>query len=136
MIKKFQQWIWEHFKNYFITLFLFVISLWLFVSAKVTIRKISCEELIETMKISSTVLISMLGYSVSIYVFLNNTLQTRRHKNEIEREIIDLFQDRKKKDLSIRIVFSVVSIIVELTFILFRDSFGELLKDKNYFIVH
>lgn len=134
MIKKFQQWIWKHFKNYFITLFLFVISLWLFVSAKVTIRKISCEELIETMKISSTVLISMLGYSVSIYVFLNNTLQTRRHKNEIEREIIDLFQDRKKKDLSIRIVFSVVSIIVELTFILFRDSFGELLKDKNYFI--
>lgn len=60
-------------------------------------KGIKYNNVIETFKISVTVLISMLGFSVSIYVFLNNTFQDRRNNNVIEKGVIDLFQKKKEK---------------------------------------
>lgn len=74
---------------------------------------ITYEDIAETVKISVTVLISMLGFSVSIYIFLNNTLQNRRNSNELEKEVIDLFQAQRRKALLISITFSAFAITAE-----------------------
>lgn len=80
------------------------------------------KNIIETLKISVTVLISMLGFSVSIYVFLNNTFQNRRNNNVYEKEIIDLFQKKKTKALKNSVIFSIIVIITECIVILFNSS--------------
>lgn len=87
-------------------IFILAIRLW-------GLHQIEYEDIIETIKISVTVLISMLGFSVSIYVFLNNTFQSRRNSNELEKEVIDLFQSQKRKALLISITFSALAITAE-----------------------
>lgn len=87
-------------------IFVLAIRLW-------RLNQIKYNDIIETIKISVTVLISMLGFSVSIYVFLNNTLQNRRNSNELEKEVIDLFQTQKRKRLLISISFSALAVTSE-----------------------
>lgn len=87
-------------------IFVLAIRLW-------RLNQIKYNDIIETIKISVTVLISMLGFSVSIYVFLNNTLQNRRNSNELEKEVIDLFQTQKRKRLLISIFFSALAVTAE-----------------------
>ncbi len=93
--KKCAIWAKEFFcKNFFsvivgLALIVLLVMIW-------KLHEIQYKDIVETVKISVTVLISMLGFSVSIYVFLNNTFQSRRLSNELEKEIIDLFQSQKK----------------------------------------
>lgn len=77
------------------------------------LQKIEYRDIVETVKISVTVLISMLGFSVSIYVFLNNTFQNRRISNELEKEIIDSFQKEKRNSLNVRLIYVAVAISSE-----------------------
>lgn len=81
-------------------------------------NSIKYSDAVEALKISVTVLVSMLGFSVSIYVFLNNTFQNRRSTNTIEKGVIEKFQQKKREDLGKSIIFSVTSIIVECLLIL------------------
>lgn len=98
-------------------------------------------DVIETVKISATVLISMVGFSVSIYVFLNNTLQSRRNNNELEKEIIDLFQAQKRKALLISITFSALAITAECLVVAFAEPVKNFLLatppqvDKIFYLV-
>lgn len=95
------------------------------------LQEISYENIVETVKISVTVLISMLGFSVSIYVFLNNTFQSRRNSNELEKEVIDSFQSQKRKDLGISIVFSAMAISGECAVVAFKDQIIDLTSNAN-----
>lgn len=95
-------------------------------------KGIKYNNVIETFKISVTVLISMLGFSVSIYVFLNNTFQDRRNNNVIEKGVIDLFQKKKRKALGIRIIFSVITIVAECLAICWGENISSLLSAKPY----
>lgn len=79
-------------------------------------------DILETIKISVTLLISMLGFSVSIYVFLNNTFQSRRISNELEQEVIDQFQEKARKKLGTNIGFSVIAITVECLLVFFQNG--------------
>lgn len=90
------------------------------------------KDLVETIKISVTVLISMLGFSVSIYVFLNNSFQSRRSANATEKQIIDKFQKEKRKSLGIRITFAVIAIICECAVVTLTNSIN--LSTKIYSI--
>ena len=90
-----------------------VICILVVFTKSVSLGRPDYEDVLETMKLSVTVLISMLGFSVSIYVFLNNTFQTRRINNAYEKEVIDRFQMNKKKSLGVRIFFSVIVILME-----------------------
>lgn len=103
---------WEKLKNncfsVIIGIAIFTLALKLWNQGGITYKDIA-----ETVKISVTVLISMLGFSVSIYVFLNNTLQHRRSSNELEKEVIDLFQEQRRKALLISITFSALAITAE-----------------------
>lgn len=85
------------------------------------LHKIQYEDIVESVKISVTVLISMLGFSVSIYVFLNNTFQSRRVSNELEKEIIDLFQTQKKNSLGISIIYAAMAISSECAVVAFEQ---------------
>ncbi|MDD6628184.1 MAG: pentapeptide repeat-containing protein [Lachnospiraceae bacterium] len=96
------------------------------------IDKINFKNIISIIKISVTVLISMLGFSVSIYVFLNNTLQNRRGSNELEREVIEDFQNSKKKSLCASILFSCIAITAEVIIVLFKDFLVTLLENSEY----
>ena len=115
---KFAKKVWAFLKNnYFsvivgITIFVLAIRLW-------NLHEIVYNDVIETVKISVTVLISMLGFSVSIYVFLNNTFQSRRSSNELEKEVIDLFQAQKRGSLLIGITFSALAITAECAVVAF-----------------
>lgn len=88
-------------------------------------------DLVEVVKISVTVLISMLGFSVSIYVFLNNTFQSRRNSNELEKEIIEKFQTQKRYSLGISIIFSVIAITGECTAVAFGESIDSHLQNMQ-----
>lgn len=102
--------------------FILMISVIILFSEFVKDIELKYTNVLETFKISVTVLISMLGFSVSIYVFLNNTFQARRNNNAIEKGMIDLFQQKKRKDLGIRIIFSTTVIIAECAAIFFKSS--------------
>lgn len=106
------------------------------------LHKIQYEDIVETVKISMSVLISMLGFSVSIYVFLNNTFQSRRVSNELEKEIIDSFQTLKKKSLGTSIIYASMAITCECSVFAFKLPVKELLEKTEsqldqliYFIV-
>lgn len=86
-------------------------------------------DIVEVVKISVTVLISMLGFSVTIYVFLNNTFQSRRSSNELEKEIIEKFQAQKRTSLGISIIFSVMAITGECTLVAFGQSINSFLQN-------
>lgn len=75
--------------------------------------QISYLNVVEALKVSVTVLVSMLGFCVSIYVFLNNTFQSRRSANTIEKNIIEKFQQRKRIQLGRSIIFSVSAVFIE-----------------------
>lgn len=95
------------------------------------LQKIRYEDIVETVKVSVTVLISMLGFSVSIYVFLNNTFQSRRNSNELEKEVIEKFQAQKRNSLGISIIFSAAAITGECVIVVFQrsvDSFFQNIK--------
>lgn len=100
-------------------------------TTKCGLHKIDFDDIIDIVKISVTVLISMLGFSVSIYVFLNNTLQNRRRSNELEEEVIEDFQNNKKKILGTSIVFSVVAITAECLIVAFEYPVNEFLKTNQ-----
>lgn len=93
--------------------------------------KILLNNLFDTIKVSISVLISMLGFSVSIYVFLNNSFQSRRIVNTIEKQIIDKFQSEKAKSLRSAVVFAVVAIICECVIMVSHDY----LVGKMFFII-
>ena len=92
--------------------------------------EIEYSDIIETVKISVTALISMLGFSVSIYIFLNNTFQSRRSSNELEKEVIDLFQTQKRKALLISIGFSTLAITAECVTVAFAKPVKKFLLSK------
>lgn len=80
------------------------------------------EEIKDVIKTSISVLITMLGFSVSAYVFLNNTFQNKRGANTIEREVIESFQNEKRKSLSTSVIFSVAAIFVECWILAWSNS--------------
>lgn len=92
------------------------------------------ECLVETVKTAVTVLVSMLGFSVSSYVFLNNSFQSRRGLNTIERQIIDEFQNKKLKSLGKTIIFAVAAIVSECLIIALTDNITHI-KEKECLIV-
>lgn len=100
------------------------------------IYKIQYDAIVETVKISVTVLISMLGFSVSSYVFLNNTFQSRRVSNELEKEIIDLFQTRKKNSLGVSIIYAAVAISFECIVVIFGEHMEVFLKNTHSRLIY
>lgn len=88
---------------------------------------------VDTLKVSVTVLISMMGFSVSIYVFLNTTLQNRRNTSPIEKEIILLFQQRRKKRLGISIVYTICIVFIEITIILYKAQLKDWVNTIHMF---
>ncbi len=103
-------------RDFFLENLLSMVIILLLISLCVLIwkfRMANYKDIVEAVKISVTVLISMLGFSVSIYVFLNNTFQNRRGSNELEKEIIDSFQIQKRKALGVSVVYSMVAISAE-----------------------
>lgn len=96
----------------------------------------SYKDVIEAVKVSVTIMISMMGFSVSIYVFLNNTLQGRKSNNAIEKEVIVLFQKKKQKELGKRLIFSIIVVFFQSFIIIFQTSIGTwwlrqtILKEK------
>lgn len=77
------------------------------------LEALTYEDVIDALKTSVTVMISMIGFSVSIYVFLNTTLQSRQNKNIIEKEIILLFKNNKKKELGKVLICSIFIVFAE-----------------------
>ncbi|GFO86201.1 pentapeptide repeat-containing protein [Anaerostipes butyraticus] len=125
-IRKLKEKIWKWIKNnlciiFIVILFLILIKNFYELNYYSSYEKIY-DGFIETIKVSVTILISMLGFSVSIYVFLNNTFQNRRNSNQFEREVIDLFQNRKRNKLMISVFFSAIAITVECIIIIFQSS--------------
>lgn len=115
-----------------LTFFILMKKLW-------DLHEIKFDDVVETVKISVTVLITMLGFSVSIYVFLNNTFQSRRISNELEKEVIDDFQKKKRKSLSSSIVFAVMAILAECMVAAFKQpviSFFDNKKSQSSHIVY
>lgn len=92
------------------------------------LHQIKYNDIIETVKVSVTVLISMLGFSVSIYVFLNNTFQSRRNSNELEKEVIDFFQAQKRRSLLVSIIFSALAITAECAVLAFTEPITTFLS--------
>ncbi len=75
------------------------------------------EDVTEALKVSVTVMISMMGFSVTIYVFLNTALQGRKSQNSIEKEIVILFQKNKQKELGKRLIFSIIVVFIQSSII-------------------
>lgn len=75
------------------------------------------KDITEALKVSVTIMISMMGFSVSIYVFLNTTLQGRKSLNSIEKEVVILFQKKKQKELGKRLIFSIIVVFFECSII-------------------
>lgn len=130
----------EHLKNFFEKISSFfkknftsalVVFVLIIFAIKWGIHKIVFKDIIDIVKISVTVLISMLGFSVSIYVFLNNTLQNRRNSNELEEEVIEDFQNNKKKSLGASIVFSTVAITAECAIVVFEEPLTVFLSKSQ-----
>ena len=94
------------------------------------------KDVVEALKVSVTVMISMMGFSVSIYVFLNTTLQGRKSQNSIEREVVILFQKKKQKELGKRLVFSIIVVFIQSSIIALQTvidrwwSYQTILKEK------
>ena len=63
---------------------------------------------------ATTVLISMIGFSVSAYVFLNNTLQRKSIDNPIEIETIGAFLKKKRNSLCSLMIWSVSLVVVTI----------------------
>lgn len=89
------------------------------------------EDIIDAFRTSVTILVSMLGFSVSIYVFLNTTLQGRRSRNVVEKEIIIKFQKKKQKELCKRLIFSVFVVLSQSLIIVFKTSVIDWCKNQK-----
>lgn len=122
---------WNLYKNFVCkNIFSVVVAVILLVAGFVLwgLEELEFKHVLETIKITVTVLISMLGFSVSSYVFLNNTFQTRRTKNELEKQIIDLFQSKKRTALGVSIIYTSIAITAECFVLIFQ---GELEKSET-----
>ena len=80
------------------------------------------DNVIDSFKSSITILISMFGYSVSIYVFLMNVLSNRAEQSVAEKEVISEFREIKKNELVRRLVFTILVILFESVLILFKTA--------------
>lgn len=89
------------------------------------------KDIIDAFRTSVTILVSMLGFSVSIYVFLNTTLQGRRNGNKVEKEIIIKFQKKKQKELCKRLIFSVFVVLSQSLVIVFKTSVINWCKNQK-----
>lgn len=130
-VQKYLKQCWEYFKkNYFsVIVVLALVMLLIMIIDNRDIQKIKGDDITETVKISVSVLISMLGFSVSIYVFLNNTFQNRKNGNELEMQIIDLFQKEKKRALGISIIYSFAAILTECLILINKEFVLDFVRD-------
>lgn len=120
--------------NIFSFILVICVTIMFFKSYKlVDISELKLDDVLDSFKISVTVLISMLGFSVSIYVFLNNTFQNRRNNNTIEKEMIDSFQQKKRKSLGISVIFSITVIVAECMIIFFKTPMKEWILKKSFY---
>lgn len=63
---------------------------------------------------ATTVTISMIGFSISTYIFLNNTLQRKSAENITEVETIDEFLRQKRRSLCSLVIWSACLVIIEI----------------------
>lgn len=121
-IEKATHFLWKHKCN--VLLILGTLAVFIFVLLKGG-WKITVEDSLDIVKTAVTVLISMLGFSVSSYVFLNNSFQNRRIVNATEKQIIDKFQNEKRKSLGMTVIFAVIAIISECMIFVFKGTLEE-----------
>lgn len=114
--KKMALWIWDN-KYATVIILCCLISIPLFF----VFQNTKVGNIKEVLKTSVTILVSLMSFSVTSYVFLNNTLQNRRTKNSIEKDTIDSFQTQKRETLKKYIIFVVCCIVTE-GFLLNFDS--------------
>ena len=70
--------------------------------------------IIEVLSKATTVTISMIGFSISTYVFLNNTLQRKLVENSTETETIREFLKKKRTSLCSLVIWSICLVIIEI----------------------
>lgn len=63
---------------------------------------------------AATVTMSMIGFSISTYIFLNNTLQRKSVDNITEVETINEFLKQKRRSLCTLVIYSACLVIVEI----------------------
>lgn len=75
---------------------------------------------------ATTVLISMIGFSVSAYVFLNNTLQRKSIDNPIEIETIGAFLKKKRISLCSLMIWSISLVVVTIFIMAIISKDGQI----------
>ncbi len=103
-------------QNYFLALIM-VVCIGMFVLKVWKPSLWTYKDVIEALKVSVTTMVSMIGFSVTIYVFLNTTLQGRKSQNSTEKEVVILFQKKKQKELGKRLIFSIIVVFVQCSII-------------------
>lgn len=63
---------------------------------------------------ATTVTISMIGFSISTYIFLNNTLQRKSTENITEVETINEFLRQKRRSLCSLVIYSACLVVIEI----------------------
>lgn len=68
----------------------------------------------EALSKATTVTISMIGFSISTYIFLNNTLQRKSAENITEVETINEFLKQKRRSLCSLVIWSACLVVIEI----------------------
>jgi uncharacterized protein YjbI with pentapeptide repeats len=103
-----------------------MLAIWLLCSH---LDKTTNKSLMIALKSAVATSISMVGFSISAYVFLNNILQRKIVDNVAETETINKFLHSKRKKLSSLIIRTAGIVIIEIAFLCFNLWETDLIPD-------
>ena len=75
---------------------------------------------------ATTVTISMVGFSISTYIFLNNTLQRKASENITEVETIGTFLKRKRQNLCSLVIWTACLVIIEIILLCIGEQLSNI----------
>ena len=105
----------EFFKTYFIAIVIMVgVIIFGYIALKMLLPIEKYFYISDALEKATTVLISMIGFSISAYVFLNNTLQRKSVENPIEVETIREFLKKKRNSLCSLLIWSICLVIATI----------------------
>lgn len=108
---------WEFVKKYKICVCIILfalISCFIIILQYLIVGTYKAEFIKDALSKATTVTISMIGFSISTYIFLNNTLQRKSVENVTEVETINAFLKKQRHSLCARVIWSACLVIIEI----------------------